>query len=146
MQIEVDDIIEIPDYTDSDRYKKLKNETYKMAKRNEPFDMDLPADEYRYYAKMWHIFKKLIANEITKEEAGKLNEKIFAEFRNNQTAYAQHICGVLEWNSNIKKSEQARINISKAKSKSEIVEAIIECVEALTGDKTMRDKIRELAK
>lgn len=144
MQIEVDDIIEIPDYTDSDRYKKLKNETFRLAKKNEPFDMDLPADEYRYYAKMWHIFRKLIANEITKEDAGKLNEKIYAEFQNNQTAYAQHIYGVIEWNCNIKKSEQARIKINKSESRQEIVESIIECIEALTCDKTMRDKIRTL--
>lgn len=145
MQIEVDEIIEVPDYTDTDRHKQLKNTVYGLAKRNEPFDMkELPSAEYKYYGTMYHIFRRMIAKEITPEQATDANKEAYTMFTNEQTIYNQRMYNVIEWNNNIKKSDVARANISKAQSREKLVDAIIECIEALTCDKTLRSKIETL--
>lgn len=145
MQIEVDEIIEIPDYTDTERHKKLKNDVYLLARKDEPFDMqDLPSAEYKYYGTMYHIFKRLIAKQITPEQATAENAEAYKAFTNEQTVYNQRIYDLMEWNNNIKKSDAARVKISKAKNRRQIVAGIIECIEALTGDKTLRNKIETL--
>jgi hypothetical protein len=145
MQIEVDEIIEIPDYTDTERHKKLKNDVYLLARKDEPFDMqDLPSAEYKYYCTMYHIFKRLIAKQITPEQATAENAEAYKVFTNEQTIYNQRVYNLMEWNNNIKKSDAARVKISKAKNRRQIVAGIIECIEALTGDKTLRNKIETL--
>lgn len=145
MQIEVDEILEIPDYTDTERYNKLKNKVYLMAKKNEPFHMpELTSAEYKYYSGMWFIFKKLIAKGITPEQATQENDAIYKTFVNEQTIYQQHVFDVIAWNANIKKSESARVKIHKAQSKDELVDGVIECIETLTNDKTMRAKLETL--
>jgi hypothetical protein len=145
MQIEVDEIIEIPDYTDTERHKKLKNDVYLLARKDEPFDMqDLPSAEYKYYCTMYHIFKRLIAKQITPEQATAENAEAYKVFTNEQTIYNQRVYNLMEWNNNIKKSDAARVKISKAKNRRQIVAGIIECIEALTGDKTIRNKIETL--
>lgn len=145
MQIEVDDIIEMPDYTDTERHRKLKNAVYVMAKNKEPFNMkELPSAEYKYYGTMWDIFRRMIAKEITPEQATAENAEAYKAFTNEQTIYNQRVYNLMEWNNNIKKSDAARVKISKAKNRRQIVAGIIECIEALTGDKTLRNKIETL--
>lgn len=145
MQIEVDEILEIPYYTDTERYKKLKNKVYLMAKKKEPFHMpELTSSEYRYYSEMWFIFKRLIAKEITPEQATSENDAIYKKFVNEQTIYNQHAFDVIEWNEKIKKSESARVKIHKSKSINDLVDGVIECIESLTNDKTMRTKLESL--
>lgn len=145
MQIEVDEIIEIPDYRDSERNKLLKNEVYALAKSGKPFDMqDLPSAEYKYYGTMYQIFKRLISKEITPEQATAENDKAYYAFTNEQTIYNQRCYNLIAWNDNIKKSEAARIKIHKAENKAELVDAIAECLLALTGDKTLLAKIQTL--
>lgn len=145
MQIEVDEILEIPDYTDTERYKKLKNKVYLMAKKNEPFHMpELTSAEYRYYSEMWFIFKRLIAKEITPEQATSENDVIYKKFVNEQTIYNQHAFDVIEWNEKIKKSESAHVKIHKAKNVNDLVDGVIECIESLTNDKTMRSKLETM--
>lgn len=145
MQIEVDEIIEIPDYTDTERHKKLKNDVYLLARKDEPFDMqNLPSAEYKYYGTMYHIFKRLISKQITPEQATAENNKAYQMFANEQTIYNQRMYNVIEWNNNIKKSDTARAKISKAKNTTELVDGIVECIEALTCDKTLRSKIETL--
>lgn len=142
MQIEVDEILEIPDYTDSERYKRLKNKVYRLANNNEPFDMqDLPSAEYKYYGTMYQIFRRMISKKITAQQATAENEKAYKVFMSEQSIYNQRIFNLIAWNDNIKKSEDARTKIHKAKSKSEMVEAINDCVLCLTGDKTLAAKI-----
>lgn len=142
MQIEVDEILEIPDYTDSERYKRLKNEVYRLANGNEPFDMqDLPSAEYKYYGTMYQIFRRMISKEITAQQATAENEKAYKAFMSEQSIYNQRIFNLIAWSDNIKKSEDARLRIHKAKSKSEIAEAINDCLICLTGDKTLAAKI-----
>lgn len=145
MQIDVPEIIEIPNYTDTDRYISLKKQTLAQAKKGVPLDMaDLPSAEYKYYSAMWHIFRKLLAKEIDKEQARKLNDAAYKEFADEQTLYNSRLFELIEFNQRIKASEAARIKINKAETRAQLVDGVIECIEALTNDKTIRVKLETL--
>lgn len=145
MIIEVPETIEIPDYTDTERHKELKNKVFKMASKGEAFNMtELGADEYKYYAQMWYIFRRMLKKEITPEEATEENAKAYKMYADGQALYNANVFGVIEFNDNIRKSESARVKINKSRNRQELVDAIIECIESTTGDKTMRAKIETL--
>lgn len=145
MQIDVPEIIEIPDYTDSDRYSDLKNKTFSLAKSKKPFYIDeLSSAEYMYYSKMHGIFTRLLAKKITPEQAKLENDVIYKEFADEQTLYNSRLFELIEFNQRIKASEAARIKINKAETRAQLVDGVIECIEALTNDKTMRVKLGTL--
>lgn len=145
MQIDVHEVIEIPEYTETDRYRDLKNKVFALAKSGKPFSMpELPGGEYKYYSIMLGIFKRLIAKEITPEQAKEENEKAFKEFADEQMLYNARLSEAVDFNNNIKKSEMARARISKATTKADLVDAAADCIEALTNDKTIRAKLETL--
>ena len=145
MQIDVPEIIEIPYYTDTERYSDLKNKVFQMAKDGKSFDLsELPSAEYKYYGTMWHIFKRLLAKQITPDQAKQENEKAYKEFADEQTLYNSRLFELIEFNQRIKASEAARIKINKAETRAQLVDGVIECIEALTNDKTMRVKLETL--
>ena len=145
MQIDVPEIIEIPDYTDTERYSELKNKVFMMAKDGRPFNMDeLPSAEYKYYGTMWHIFKRLIAKEITPDQAKQENETAYKAFTGEQTLYNSRLFELIEFNDRIRKSDLLRAKMSKAGSLIEYAEAATECVIALTNDKTLAAKLDNL--
>lgn len=145
MQIDVPEIIEIPDYTDSDRYSDLKNKTFSLAKSKKPFYIDeLSSAEYMYYSKMHGIFTRLLAKKITPEQAKLENDVIYKEFADEQTLYNSRLFELIEFNDRIKKSEAARVAMSKADSMDEFTAAAIECIIALTNDKTLTAQFERL--
>lgn len=145
MKIDVPEIIEIPDYTDTDRHISLKKKTLAQAKKGVPFDMaDLPSAEYKYYSAMWHIFRKLLAKQIDKEQARELNDAAYKEFADEQTLYNSRLFELMEFNDRIKKSEAARVAMSKADSMDAFTAAAVECIIALTNDKTLAAQYERL--
>lgn len=147
MQIDIPEIIEITDYTDSEKYSELKNRVFMMAKDGDPFDLaELPSAEYKYYGTMWHIFKRLLAKQITPDQAKQENEKAYKEFTDEQMMYNSRLFELIELNDRIKKSEMQRAAMSKADNLEEYAAAATECIVSLTNDKTLTAKLDDLTR
>lgn len=145
MQIDVPEIIEIPYYTDTERYSDLKNKVFQMAKDGKSFDLsELPSAEYKYYGTMWHIFKRLLAKQITPDQAKQENEKAYKEFTDEQTLYNSRLFELIEFNDRIRKSDLMRAQMSKSGGLIEYADAATECIIALTNDKTLAAKLDAL--
>lgn len=145
MLIEVDETLEIPVYTETQRYSDLKNKVFKMAVHGEPFHMpELPSAEYKYYSTMWHIFKRLTAKEITPEQATEENRIAFKQFSDEQALYNQRLWDCVQWQKNIKDSESLRCQLAHTTDKDTMLLILAEIAEKLTKDSTILAVIQRI--
>lgn len=71
---------------------------------------------------------------ITKEDAAKRKEQYITAYKKEKQAEAEHFDAVKQWNDNIRKSDQARIEMRKAESLRDFAKVAAGIVEMLTGD------------
>lgn len=71
---------------------------------------------------------------ITKEDAAKRKEQYVTAYKKEKQAEAEHFDAVKRWNDNIRKSDQARIEMRKSESLRDFAKAAAGVVELLTGD------------
>ena len=137
-RMEQTEIINIEDYENSDRFKQLKSDVWKQAVNNIPFSIhDMSANEYKYFHKFYEISKRLIAKEITQEQAAEENKANYMKFEFDQRLWERYQFAVLEWNGNIKKSDSLRVDFARSIDLKEGYLILAEIASLLTGDKTV---------
>lgn len=80
------------------------------------------------------LYRNHAAGLITKEDAAKRKEQYVTAYKKEKQAEAEHFDAVKQWNNNIIKSDQARIEMRKAESLRDFAKAAAGIVEMLTGD------------
>ena len=80
------------------------------------------------------LYRNHAAGLITKEDAAKRKEQYVTAYKKEKQAEAEHFDSVKRWNDNIRKSDQARIEMRKAESLRDFAKAAAGIVELLTGD------------
>ena len=80
------------------------------------------------------LYRNHAAGLITKEDAAKRKEQYVTAYKKEKQAEAEHFDAVKRWNDNIRKSDQARIEMRKAESLRDFAKAAASIVELLTGD------------
>ena len=80
------------------------------------------------------LYRNHAAGLITKEDAAKRKEQYVTAYKKEKQAEAEHFDAVKLWNDNIRKSDQARIEMRKAESLRDFAKAAAGIVELLTGD------------
>jgi hypothetical protein len=140
------EILNVIDYKDSSRFKKLKADIWKLASDGKPYTIgaDATATEYRYFHKLYLLYVGMVKGEISKEKAQDEDRSNYMKFELDQRVWERYQFAMMEFNDNIRKSESARVKINQSENRADIVDAVIECIEATTGDKTMRAKLETL--
>lgn len=132
------EVLEITDYKDSDRFKQLKSEIWKQAASGKPFSIEeQSANEYRYFHKFYEISRALVAKEITKEQAADMTNNDYTKFKFDQHLWENYQFSTIEWNDNIKRSEDLRIDFARCADMKDGFLILAEIVSKLTGDKTV---------
>lgn len=80
------------------------------------------------------LYRNHAAGLITKEDAAKRKEQYVTAYKKEKQAEAEHFHAVKQWNDNIRKSDQARIEMRKSESLRDFAKAAAGVVELLTGD------------
>lgn len=80
------------------------------------------------------LYRNHAAGLITKEDAAKRKEQYVTAYKKEKQAESEHFDAVKRWNDNIRKSDQARIEMRKAESLRDFAKAAAGIVEMLTGD------------
>lgn len=80
------------------------------------------------------LYRNHAAGLITKEDAAKRKEQYVTAYKKEKQAESEHFDAVKQWNDNIRKSDQARIEMRKAESLRDFAKAAAGIVEMLTGD------------
>lgn len=80
------------------------------------------------------LYRNHASGLITKEDAAKRKEQYVTAYKKEKQAEADHFNAVKQWNENIRKSDQARIEMRKAESLRDFAKAAAGIVELLTGD------------
>lgn len=80
------------------------------------------------------LYRNHAAGLITKEDAAKRKEQYITAYKEEKQAEAEHFDAVKQWNDNIRKSDQARIEMRKAESLRDFAKSAAGIVEMLTGD------------
>lgn len=80
------------------------------------------------------LYRNHASGLISKEDAAKRKEQYVAAYKNEKQAEAEHFDAVKKWNDNIRKSDQARIEIHKAESLRDFAVGAAKIIETLTGD------------
>lgn len=80
------------------------------------------------------LYRKHAAGLITKEDAAKRKEQYITAYKKEKQAEAEHFDAVKRWNDNIRKSDQARIEMRKAESLRDFAVGAAKIIELLTGD------------
>lgn len=80
------------------------------------------------------LYRNHAAGLITKEDAAKRKEQYVTAYKQEKQAEAEHFDAVKQWNDNIRKSDQARIEMRKAESLRDFAIGAAKIVELLTGD------------
>ena len=133
-----DEVIDIADYKDSDRFKELKQQAWKQAQSGKPFEIkEHSANEYRYFHKLYELYKLMAAKVITKEQAAESDKNNYMKFEFDQRLWERYQFAVLEWNGNIKKSDSLRVDFARSLDLNEGYLILAEIASLLTGDKTV---------
>ena len=93
------------------------------------------------------LYRNHAAGLITKEDAAKRKEQYVTAYKKEKQAEAEHFDAVKQWNDNIRKSDQTRIEMRKAESLRDFAKAAAGIVEMLTGDTglvSMAEKLPEV--
>lgn len=80
------------------------------------------------------LYRNHAAGLITKEDAAKRKEQYVTAYKKEKQSEAEHFDAVKQWNDNIRKSDQARIEMRKAESLRDFAKSAAGIVEMLTGD------------
>lgn len=80
------------------------------------------------------LYRNHAAGLITKEDAAKRKEQYITAYKKEKQAEAEHFDAVKRWNDNIRKSDQARIEMRNAESLRDFAKVAAGIVELLTGD------------
>lgn len=80
------------------------------------------------------LYRNHASGLITKEDAAKRKEQYITAYKKEKQAETEHFNTVKQWNDNIRKSDQARIEMRKAESLRDFAKAAAGIVEMLTGD------------
>lgn len=133
------EIVNVIDYKDSTRYKELTSAVWKQAVNNQPFDIaEDSANEYRYFHKFYEISKQLVAKQITKEQAAKMNDTNYMKFEFDQKLWEYYNFSVMEWNQNQERVKQLRIDFARCSDIKTGYLILADIVSRLTGDTTIR--------
>ena len=133
------EIVNVIDYKDSTRYKELTSSVWKQAVNNQPFDIaEDSANEYRYFHKFYEISKQLVAKQITKEQAARMNDTNYMKFEFDQKLWEYYNFSVMEWNQNQERVKQLRIDFARCADIKTGYLILADIVSRLTGDTTIR--------
>lgn len=80
------------------------------------------------------LYRNHASGMISKEDAAKRKEQYVTAYKKEKQAEAEHFDAAKQWNDNIRKSDQARIEMRKAESLRDFAKAAAGIVELLTGD------------
>lgn len=80
------------------------------------------------------LYRNHASGLISKEDAAKRKDQYITAYKKEKQAEAEHFDAVKQWNDNIRKSDQARIEMRKAESLRDFAKAAAGIVELLTGD------------
>lgn len=142
-----DEVINIVDYKDSDRFKELKQAIWKQAANNQPFEIkEFSANEYRYFHKFYEISRMLIAKSITKEQASEMDKQNYMRFEFDQRVWENYQFRTSEFNQNIKRSEELRIDFARVIGINDGYLILAEMVSKLTGDRTVLAHAQDMAR
>lgn len=133
-----EEIISISDYKDSDRFKKLKADMWQRATQGKPFEIkEQSANEYRYFHKLYELYKQVVAKSITSEQASEEDRTNYMRFEFDQRTWERYQFTVMEWNENIKRSDGLRVDFARSKDIREGYMIPAEIVSGMTGDKVL---------
>lgn len=80
------------------------------------------------------LYRNHASGLIIKEDAAKRKEQYVTAYKREKQAEAEHFDAVKQWNDNIRKSDQARIEMRKSESLRDFAKSAAGIVELLTGD------------
>ena len=80
------------------------------------------------------LYRNHAAGLITKEDAATRKEQYVTAYKKEKQAESEHFDAVKKWNDNIRKSDQARIEMRKAESLRDFAVCAAKIIELLTGD------------
>jgi hypothetical protein len=133
-----EEFVSIVDYKDSDRFKKLKADMWQRATQGKPFEIkEQSANEYRYFHKLYELYKQVVAKSITSEQASDEDRTNYMRFEFDQRTWERYQFTVMEWNENIKRSDGLRVDFARSKDIGEGYMILAEIVSGLTGDKVL---------
>lgn len=110
------------------------NEIILCAAKDRELDGYGDLTDFHLHTILRELYRNHAAGLITKEDAAKRKEQYVTAYKKEKQAEAEHFNVVKQWDENIRKSDQARIEMRKSESLRDFAKAAAGIVELLTGD------------
>lgn len=115
-------------------HETTMNEIILCAAQDRELDGHGDLTDIHLHTILRELYRNHASGLITKEDAAKRKEQYITAYKKEKQSEAEHFDAVKQWNDNIRKSDQARIEMRKAESLRDFAKAAAGVVELLTGD------------
>lgn len=122
----------LPDFSDEAVWKDLKRQCYDGTIDYE----DFPGDEYKYFDRLRVIYLRFKFDDLPKEEAVQLERQLAKEYRLSKEKAAQGLKICRKYQDSIKRCEQLKIQVNKAKSDRDKLLPALEMIGLVTDDES----------
>ncbi len=122
----------LPDFSDKAVWKDLKRQCYDGTINYE----DFPADEYKYFDRLRIIYLRFKFDDLPKEEAERQERLLSDEYSLSKKKATQNLNICRKYQDSIKRSEQLKIQVNKAKSDRDKLIPALEIIGLLTDDES----------
>lgn len=122
----------LPDFSNEAVWKDLKRQCYDGTINYE----DFPADEYKYFDRLRIIYLRFKFDDLSKEDAVQQERQLAAEYRSAKERATQSLNICRKYQNSIKRCEQLKIQVNKAKSDRDKLLPALEIIGLITDDES----------